>query len=77
MHPGPASKGGSFDANDKCLSYKPDDVRTWEDGGIPDWQIPVHEILHHVMVCEKECPELGMTLDQLFARVSAYQQQAA
>jgi hypothetical protein len=41
------------------------------------WQIPVREILQHVMACETECPQLGMSLDKLFATVSEYQKQAA
>jgi hypothetical protein len=35
------------------------------------------EILQHVMTCEEECPQLGMTLDKLFAKVSEYQKHAA
>jgi len=41
------------------------------------WHVPAKEILLHVMACERECPQLGMRLDKLFATISAYQQQAA
>ena len=54
-----------------------DDVRTFAGGKRLGWQIPVQEILHHVMTCEKECPQLGITLDKLFETVSEYQKHAA
>jgi hypothetical protein len=57
--------------------YKPDDVRTSEGRKVVGWQMPVQEILQHVMACEKECPQLGIALDRLFGIVSDYQKQAA
>ena len=54
-----------------------DDVRTYKQGKQFGWQIPVQELLQHVMTCEKECPQLGMTLDKLFGMISDYQKQAA
>jgi hypothetical protein len=68
--------GGRFDANGKFLSYKSDAVRTSARRKVLGGQIAAQEILQHVMACEKECPELGITLDTLFETVSAYQQQA-
>jgi len=37
----------------------------------------LQDLLLHVMDCQTECPQLNMTLDNLFGIVSAYQQQAA
>ena len=54
-----------------------DDVRIYAGGKRLGWQIPVQEILQHVMTCDKECLQLDMTLDTLFAIVSGYQKQAA
>jgi hypothetical protein len=54
-----------------------DDVRTYGHGKQVDWQIPVQKILQHVVTCEKECPQLGMTLDKLFEIISEYQKQVA
>lgn len=53
-----------------------DDDRTYANGKRLGWQTPVQEILQHVMACEIECPQLGMTLDKLVVTVSEYQKQA-
>jgi len=39
--------------------------------------MPLHEILHHAMTCEKECPQLSMALDKLLPIVLEYQKEAA
>jgi hypothetical protein len=72
-------KGGKFDTTGKKITglAQWDDVRTYTQGKRLGWQIPVQEILQHVIACERECPQLGMTLDTLFVIVSAYQKQAA
>jgi hypothetical protein len=54
------------------VSYQPEDVRTSERRKVLGGQIAAQEILHHVMTCEKECPELGITLDKLFTTLSEY-----
>jgi len=54
-----------------------DNVRTYEGGKPIGRQIPVQKILRHVMACEKECPQLGITLDRLSETVSEYHKQVA
>jgi hypothetical protein len=63
------------DSHSKLAQW--DNVRTYRQGKRLGWQIPVQEILQHVMACENECPQLGMTLDKLFAIAPEYQKQAA
>jgi hypothetical protein len=54
-----------------------DDVRTYRQGKQLGWQIPVQEILHHVMTGEKECPLLGVMVGTRFTIIPEYQQRAA
>jgi hypothetical protein len=59
------------------LSYKPEDVRTWEQENMQNWQPLAREILLHLLSCEEECPQLDGMLDNLLGMVSAYQKKAA
>jgi hypothetical protein len=54
-----------------------DDDRTYASGKQLGWHRVGKEILLHVTTCKKECSELNITLDKLFAVVSEYQKQAA
>jgi hypothetical protein len=52
-------------------------IPSFEEGRKLEWQVPMRELLLHVMECTEECPQLNMTLDKLFGMVSEYQKQAA
>ena len=65
------TKGG------KKQNVRNSNIPSYGEGRKLDWRVPVQDLLLHVMNCQTECPQLNMTLDNLFGMVSDYQKQAA